>query len=547
MALSLCFRWSGLAARLALLYSWVLLNLSDLSSLLKSLMQPSEITVKQLLWLALPSLAVGLLLRAALMVAIPEGYFGVDSYSYYEFSHSLFNGDGIDLNEKRRWIYPIFLALLDGLPGPLWSLVPVFQHLIGLFTVLGIGWCSAQVVARPRFVVPLVTMLAAVWPRMLWYEHEFIAESLLLAAFVAVIALLLTPDIVRSRCGLIALMMAFVLLAGMKGAGRFLWMGSVLSLFLIHRHPWRWRWGGISSSLAVFSIFLVSTIGKSSQGDWLALSSSLPLVRTEGEPYSFYREALKGQILEAREYGDDYPWVVKYYKKRLNSKSPDLVHPAWAELNQDDFLFSKVAREFWSDGVLHNPLQFSLMTGKTMTIALSGSTLNTRLNPESFWKAQAKRSAKIWRNDPQYFQRLFGVNKAEFELRSAKGAQRQFVFLPAMRWVDRYFSWWGRGPGSSGGGVSGSFPVFEPKPLGLMASLGGVAGLVFPTKRLQCLALFLPFILYMFGTFAVGDAVRRYLQPVEWVGFVFVGVFFDRLIHLLFNMISVFRSQRAVS
>ncbi|CAI8170283.1 MAG: Uncharacterised protein [Prochlorococcus marinus str. MIT 9215] len=51
------------------------------------------------------------------MVAIPEGYFGADSYSCYEFSHELFNGEGFDLNEKRRWLCPIFLTFMDGLPG----------------------------------------------------------------------------------------------------------------------------------------------------------------------------------------------------------------------------------------------------------------------------------------------------------------------------------------------------------------------------------------------------------------------------------------------
>ena len=492
--------------------------------------------MRQLLLLALPSLLIGFALRAALMVAIPEGYFGADSYSYYEFSHELFNGEGFDLNEKRRWLYPIFLALMDGLPGPSWSLVPLVQHCIGLLTVLGIGWCSAQVVVRPRIVVPVVTFLAAVWPRMLWYEHEFIAESLLLAAFVTVIALLLTPEIVQSRVGLIALMFAFVLLAGMKGAGRFLWMGSVLGLFVIHRDPRRWWWGKISLSLAGVSIVLVSTIGKSSQGDWLALSSALPLVRTEGQPYSRYREALKGQIQQARLYGDDYPWAMKIFKKRLNSKAPDLVHPDWAALNEDDARFSKVARAFWSDAVLRNPLQFTMLTGKTMAIALSGSTLNSRLDPESFWKAQSKKTARYWHTDPQYFQHLFGLNQVEFERRRAKGLQHKFVFLPAMRWVDRYLRWWGHGPGSSGGGVPGNFPAFEPQPLGLMASVGGVSGLVFSPKRLQCLALLLPLMLYMAGTYAVGDAVRRYLQPVDWIGFVFVGVVFDLVLQALWAL-----------
>ena len=54
-----------------------------------------------------------------------------------------------------------------------------------------------------------------------------------------------------------------------------------------------------------------------------------------------------------------------------------------------------------------------------------------------------------------------------------------------------------------------------------------LAGVVVSTRRLQCLALLLPFFLYMFATYAVGDAVRRYLQPVEWIGFVFAGVLLE--------------------
>ena len=112
-------------------------------------------------------------------------------------------------------------------------------------------------------------------------------------------------------------MLAFVLLAGMKGAGRFLWIGSVFGLFLLYRDPRKWMWNKFSIALAGLSLLLVSTVGKSSQGDWLALSSSLPLVRTKGEPYSSYRSILKGQILEARTYGNDYPWVMHDYKSVL--------------------------------------------------------------------------------------------------------------------------------------------------------------------------------------------------------------------------------------
>ena len=158
--------------------------------------------------------------------------------------------------------------------------------MIGLLTLFGIGWSTALLVERPRLIVPLVTALAAYWPRSIWYKHEFIAESFLLAAFVAVVALLLTPRVAKSHVGLMLLMLHFVLMACMKGDRRLLRLGSVMALFLHHRDPRQWMWSKLSLAIVGLSLLLVSTVGQNSQRDWLALSSSLPLVRTEGEPYS---------------------------------------------------------------------------------------------------------------------------------------------------------------------------------------------------------------------------------------------------------------------
>jgi len=80
-----------------------------------------------------------------------------------------------------------------------------------------------------------------------------------------------------------------------------------------------------------------------------------------------------------------------------------------------------------------------------------------------------------------------------------------------------------------------------PRPLGLMAVIGMFFGVLFSKKRLLCIALLLPLLLYMFGTYAIGDAVRRYLQPVEWIGFVFVGVLLDLLIYFLYKSYQALR------
>ncbi|MFM7621931.1 MAG: hypothetical protein ACKO57_03030, partial [Alphaproteobacteria bacterium] len=144
---------------------------------------------REFIWLCLPALLLGLVMRLHFLWVTPQGYFGADSGSYYQFAHDLFTEGVFELNPKRRWFYPIVLALLTPLPAACWYLVPLFQHLLGLATVAGIGWITLRLSTYPRLTIPLVTILAALWPRMLWYEHEFIAESFLLAAFVLTVSL----------------------------------------------------------------------------------------------------------------------------------------------------------------------------------------------------------------------------------------------------------------------------------------------------------------------------------------------------------------------
>ena len=97
--------------------------------------------------------------------------------------------------------------------------------------------------------------------------------------------------------------------------------------------------------------------------------------------------------------------------------------------------------------------------------------------------------------------------------------------------MDRHLNWLGRSfhPGGQPGGDP--IPLLVPQPMGLFALMGMVAGSTLSPMRLKCLVLLLPFSLYLFGTYAVGDAVARYLQPVDWLGFVFVGVLIDVVIN----------------
>ena len=495
------------------------------------------ISVGEVLILTAPALILGFAIRSILLAQIPEGFLVADSSSYFEFSDRLFNEGIFDLSEKRRWLYPIFLAFTKSAPAEPWKTVPIIQHLFGLATIFGIGWCTAQLVIFPRFVVPPVTILASVWPRTLWYEHVLNADSMLLSAFVGVIALLLTPKVVQKRYGLIALMLAFAFLAGMKGAGRFLWAGSIIGLFSLHGNPTRWLWSKTAIFLASISLFFVATIGKNSQGDWLALSSTLPLVRTEGEPFPHYRQLLQQQILEARSYGENYPWEVKTFKKRLNRKDPSVIAQEWVNLFRSNKQFSKVARSFWTEAIVQNPVKYSGMTATTIGIAASKSFSQPLFEPTNFWRKQRK-VASSWIERDNFLKTRFGINLNAFsnklDLDRLPSNRKSFGLFNTSEWLDRRFRWLGREPKTnSKNKLHSKYPNIYLKPLGILAIAGALISTALKTKRRQRIALLTPLLIYLIGTYAIGDAMPRYLVPVDWVGMLFAGISLDTTILVL--------------
>lgn len=123
--------------------------------LLARLTSEEPVGCREFFWLCLPALLIGLFLRLHFLLVTPQGYFGADSVSYYEFSHELFTKGQFELTPKRRWLYPIVLALLTPLPAPCWYLVPLIQHALGLATVVGIGWITLRLdLLRPLGMQP---------------------------------------------------------------------------------------------------------------------------------------------------------------------------------------------------------------------------------------------------------------------------------------------------------------------------------------------------------------------------------------------------------
>ena len=137
------------------------------------------------------------------------------------------------------------------------------------------------------------------------------------------------------------------------------------------------------------------TSGSGQQGSWLFLSSTLPFVRTEGEPYSQYRAMLKPAVEDVRADLPNYASRPSY-KKALNGGQeqgrPDLGE-GWRALTKDHALYKKVAHRLALEAVLAHPIDYGQLVLRK--IALASQNMNAgKFSPEIFWKDQVAANAE---------------------------------------------------------------------------------------------------------------------------------------------------------
>lgn len=135
-------------------------------------------------------LAVGLLLRLALLYRVPPLFMPGDSQSFLTPAYDLARGLGFDPILKRPLGYPLLLAgVIATLGEDLRSLVFV-QAMLGLVTVAATYWLGRLVFGRAAGI--LAASSVAIGGQLLIYEHYLLAESvfamLLALAIVALVA-----------------------------------------------------------------------------------------------------------------------------------------------------------------------------------------------------------------------------------------------------------------------------------------------------------------------------------------------------------------------
>ena len=219
----------------------------------------------------LPALLLAIGMRVALTVAMPYAYFHDDAPDFLTTRDRLIHEHKWELHEKKTFLVPMLFTAPFALPAPVLVSIPIGQHLAGLGMILILGaLCRWWLRAWKIFIVPL-TLLAALNPFFLWYEHTLMAETtfVLCTLLVAFAGTLYAANPTRGR--FILLCVTLVLEAGARPEGKLLFGFGLFLLLLVH-----WRSLGLDwRRMAIMAVVGLVThlVTKTSQAGLLLYTS----------------------------------------------------------------------------------------------------------------------------------------------------------------------------------------------------------------------------------------------------------------------------------
>ncbi len=278
--------------------------------------------------LCLPALAVGAILRGLLAWALPFAYVQHDSFKLLFGDGPFWETEpGVASNTTFLvpWLYD--LAPRCGLPGLI--AIELGQHLLGLGMIVATGALIRLTFHAWRWFIVPGTLVIAVHPALLWYEHTVMAETV----YVCAVVLLALAGAVHARfrgwASCAGLCAALYLTAVARPEGwLFLGFGGLLLLLTVEREKWR-RTCGFFALFAVTAVAARSTSATHESG-LLLYSSVLHFSpeRSHSVPEAApYVRALRQEAIAAAQVGPAF--VSRDQRRALTAALEDFVtaHP----------------------------------------------------------------------------------------------------------------------------------------------------------------------------------------------------------------------------
>jgi hypothetical protein len=311
-----------------------------------------------LLW-AIPALLLGGLLRACLLYYFPYAYWGSDSRSYFDFSYKLFVEHYVSLVEKRRFLYPIFIACVTILPGSPLQWLAWIQHGFGLATLVPLAYVVRKNFVLWKWWIAPVTVLYAAHPVILWYEHELLAENVVFAlvvwSFAGWTAWVHEPARARALRLWWVFFAPFALLILTRPAARFYWPGVLVGLVLVAA----WRRMARAQWMALAALIVVTPfVGSRTQGAWLLYVATFPLTQLETPLHADYKAEIRDLVLPLRQNLDTYHTHDEGPFNFLENPDRSPERPRWAALQKDHKLRTRIYMDLAVEAIRTQPIEF---------------------------------------------------------------------------------------------------------------------------------------------------------------------------------------------
>lgn len=474
------------------------------------------------LW-AVPALVVGAVLRLLLLSYLPYAYWGSDSRSYYSFVHQLLDEGNVSLDEKRRYLYPIFLLPVSLLPGAPLRWLAWIQHGLGLATLIPLAYVVRRTLAHWRWWVVPVTVAWAGMPMVVWYEHEMLGETLFFGTIVWAIAgwcaWVKEARVERAQQLFWWFFVPLALFLLTKPSGRFVLPGVCLGLVLVMA----WRRLARRHWIALGLLFAVTlTMGSKKQGAWLLYVATFPLTVLDSPKHAEYKAEIRDFVeplqreIDTYYLRDDEPFGF------LENPGKQDARPLWKALDRDINLRTRIYMDLAVEGVRARPDWFLYLAVQRVVASSCFSEFkNSRFEPDYYpdrfrddYENAAKSLAKGRNTSPLTAFALRAPLPPWEEFR-ARLAPRPIAIAPAvvLGWMSGYERVMDpvRLPKSKDF-AERSIGRARPTFVGILLVLGAVLSLL-PRYRSTLGVWMLIGVSYLFGVFLVSQPNPRYFGP----------------------------------
>jgi len=235
--------------------------------------------LKEVFVWCLPALMVGLALRITLMVHLPYAYYHDDTPDFLCTVEGLLADCKFEVHSKKTFLVPAIFSVPFILGIPALIAIPIFQHTLGVGVILIMGaLCRLWFRWWKIFIIP-VTLLIAINPFLLWYEHAIMAETTFIFCIMLTALAGTLYTFRQSLTRLSFLLLSLFLTAGARPEGKLFFGFGLFLIVLLHLRNLRTHWPNVAIAFAV--ALCTHFVTKTSQASLLLYTSVARLTPTE--------------------------------------------------------------------------------------------------------------------------------------------------------------------------------------------------------------------------------------------------------------------------